>query len=79
MLPIVLGGLVQPIDDVVIAQFDREFPAIVEAARGEVDRPNDRGDAVGTRWEPVLAGSELRGFPGDLAELRLTGSPAVAG
>jgi hypothetical protein len=30
MVPIELGGLVQTIDDVVVAHFDCEFPTIVE-------------------------------------------------
>src|SRR6478752_3908160 len=46
MPPVVSGGLVQPIDDVVVAYFDGEFTPTIEAACREVDRPYDCGAAI---------------------------------
>src|SRR5712691_5705467 len=47
MLPVVLGHLVQAIDDVIVVYLDRQLAPVVEAAGGEVDRADDGRHAVG--------------------------------
>src|SRR4051794_33902273 len=46
MRPVVVGDAVEPIDDVSVPHFDCELAAGIEAAGGEVDRPDERRSAV---------------------------------
>src|SRR4029077_13678994 len=46
MLPVVSSDFVEPTNHLVVAYFDRQLAPVVEAAGGEVDRADNRGDPV---------------------------------
>jgi hypothetical protein len=53
MLPVVSSDFLEPTNHLVVAYFDRQLAPVVEAAGGEVDRADNRGDPVREEHFPV--------------------------